>query len=62
MEFNYEITGPKLYSTLRMDVMSPCILYQAGLKPVCCCQVAGKYTRDYKKAQLERRRACRDVL
>ena len=42
--------------------MSPHILYQAGLKHVRCCQVARKYARDYKKAQLKHWRACRDAL
>ena len=54
----------KLYTILIMDVMvmSPHILCQAGLKCVRCCQVAGKYTRHYKKAQLKSCCTCRNVL
>ena len=31
-------------------------------KRTSCCQVAGKYARDYKKAQLKRWRTCREAL
>ena len=51
-----------LYPTLRMDVMSPHILCQVGLKCACCCQVAGKYVCDYKKAQLKGLHTCRGAL
>ena len=35
-----------------MDVMSLRILCWAGLKHVRCCQSAGKYVHDFKKAHL----------
>ena len=51
----------KLDPTLRMDVMSPGIVCQAGMKRVRCRQVAGKYACNYKKVQLKHLRACKDV-
>ena len=59
---NMTLTSTELYPTLRMNVMSPCILCPTWLKRTRCCQVPGKYARDFKKAQLKCLRACRDVL
>ena len=40
-----------LYSTFRMDPISLCILYKAGLKCEWCSEIAGKYVR--KKDAIE---------
>ena len=53
-KWKVNLTQRKLYSTLRMDVMSLCILCKARVKCACCCQWAGKYVRDYIKARLKR--------
>ena len=50
----------KLCPTLSMDVMSLCILWQAGLKHMCHCKFMGKYVCDYKTAQLKHWHICRD--
>ena len=49
-----------LNPTLRMDVMSLCVLCWAGLKS--SCQVTGKYARDLQKARLKRSCTCGDAL
>ena len=38
------------------------VYFMLGLKCVCCCQVAGKCARDYKKMQLKCLHASRDFL
>ena len=49
----------KLYSPLRIDVMSMRILCQAGLNRAHHCQFVRIYARDYKKAQSKRLRSSR---
>ena len=52
----------KLHPTLRIDVMSPCILCKPGLKYAHCCQVAGKWAGGLQKGVVETRNDITSIL
>ena len=49
----HSVIKVKLDPTLRMDVMSLCIVCLAGLKSARHCQFTGKYAHDYKEHSVE---------